>query len=153
MDSEVTATDKGVWITVKKGRGKPKLVQLIRYETIPGGGMTKVLTEDGADFIEDMASKGSVLSEIADILGITKNTLYAPHNKERTKAAYSSGTARCRDSLRHAQVSKALDGDSRMLVWLGKVMLGQKEQDMTASSELSEFVKNMNAVDGDAEEE
>lgn len=152
MEFEVTVTDKGVWIT--RGKGKRKTItQVVRFDTIPGGGQIKVVTEEGAKVIEEMASEGSVLEEIADILCISRSTLYTPQNRDCVKTAYSKGRATCNDRLRHAQVSKALEGDPKMLTWLGKVLLGQREQDAGPSSELAEFTKAMQGVSGDTEEE
>ena len=152
MEFEVTVTDKGVWIT--RGKGKRKtMTQVVRFDAIPGGGQIKVVTEEGAKVIEEMASEGSVLDEIAAILCISHATLYTPHNRERVKAAYEKGRAMCNDRLRHVQVSKAIEGDPRMLMFLGKVLLGQREQDAGPSSELGEFVKAIQGVKGDPEEE
>ena len=152
MDFDVTVTDKGVWIT--RGKGKRKtMAQVVRFDTIPGGGQIKVVTEEGAKVVEEMASEGSVLDEIAAILCISHATLYTPHNRERVKSAYEKGRAMCNDRLRHAQVSKAMEGDPRMLMFLGKVLLGQREEDAGPSSELAEFVKTVQGVSGDPEEE
>lgn len=41
--------------------------------------------------------------------------------------AYKKGSGLCLMRLREAQVKKALTGDSTMLIWLGKVLLGQRE--------------------------
>lgn len=152
MEFDVTVTDKGVWIT--RGKGKRKtMTQVVRFDTIPGGGQIKVITEEGAKVVEEMASEGSVLDEIATILCISTPTLFAPHNKERVKIAYEKGRAMCNDMLRHAQVSKAMEGDPRMLMFLGKVLLGQREQDAGPSSELAEFTKAVQSASGDTEEE
>ena len=128
-------------------------MQVIRYDPLPGGGRLKVLTEEGACYIEQWASKGAVLEELADVLCISRNTFYAPHNKERTKMAYAKGLGRCKSKLRSKQVEEAMDGDRQMLIFLGKVFLGQRETEQTASSELAEFVKSLGAVDADPEEE
>ena len=46
-----------------------------------------------------------------------------------------------------------MDGDRQMLIFLGKVFLGQRETEQTASSELADFVKALGAIDADPEEE
>ena len=46
-----------------------------------------------------------------------------------------------------------MDGDRQMLIFLGKVFLGQRETEQTASSELAEFVKTVQSASGDTEEE
>ena len=117
----------GIWLTVTVDK-KPRLVKVIAYEPSDGGGPRKVLTEDGAEYIRRMARRGCVLKDIAAEMGINEQTLYAPHNRERTKEAYSKGVSECDNRLRAAQVSRALDGNATMLVWLGKVRLGQRDE-------------------------
>lgn len=112
-----------------------------------------MLTEEGACFIEQWAERGAILEEIADCMGVHRNTLSAPHNKALAQEAYQRGTSRCNIGLRRKQVEVAMDGNPRMLEWLGRVRLGQKDQDAAASSELAEFVKSLGAVDADPEEE
>lgn len=149
-----TITEKGIWVVMKRGKGKAKLTQVIRFEPSNGGAPRKVLTEDGAYFIETWASRGAILEEIADCMGVHRNTLSAPHNRALAQEAYRTGASRCNISLRRRQVEVAMDGNPRMLEWLGRVRLGQKDQDATASSELAGFVKAMQSrPKGDPEEE
>jgi hypothetical protein len=126
---------------------------VIRFEPSGGGAPRKVLTEEGACFIEQWAERGAILEEIAECMGIHRNTLSAPHNKALAQEAYRRGTSRCNIGLRRRQVEVAMDGNPKMLEWLGRVRLGQKDQDATASSELTEFVKAMQSERGDTEEE
>lgn len=152
MEFEVTETDKGVWVTIKGGESERKSLA-VRYETVPGGGRAKIVTEAGARIIEELASEGANIDEMADALGICRNTFYTANNKERTKTAYAKGIARCKTRLRSKQVEVAMRGDKIMLMFLGKVMLGQRETEQTASSELTEFVKAMQSERRDTEEE
>ncbi len=149
----LTITDKGVWVIMKRGKGKAKLTQVFRFEPSDGGAPRKVLTEDGAYFIETWASRGAILEEIADVMGVHRNTLSAPHNKALAHEAYQRGKSKCNTSLRRKQVEVAMSGNPKMLEWLGRVRLGQKEQDTSAASELGEFVKAMDSENGDTEEE
>ena len=126
---------------------------MIRFEPSGGGAPRKVLTEEGACFIEQWAERGAILEEIAECMGIHRNTLSAPHNKALAQEAYRRGTSRCNIGLRRRQVEVAMDGNPRMLEWLGRVRLGQKDQDAAASSELAEFTKAMQSASGDTEEE
>lgn len=43
------------------------------------------------------------------------------------QAAYENGRGKARLSLRRAQIEKATNGDSTMLIWLGKQLLGQRD--------------------------
>ena len=103
-------------------------MEVIRFEPSDGGGPRKVVTEDGECYIEWMARKGCVLEEIAEEMGVHRNTLSAPHNKERTQRAYDKGYAECNNRLRRAQVSHAIDGNAQLLIWLGKTRLGQRDE-------------------------
>lgn len=83
--------------------------------------------------IEQMASSGSSWAEMADFFGVSDRTL-------RTKyyQAYKRGISRLKHSLRSTQVEVALgvrDDEGKivippnitMLIWLGKVYLGQRD--------------------------
>ena len=60
--------------------------------------------------------------EIADILGISENSV-RKNFTNLLEQARSVG----RRSLRRAQMTKAMEGDSRMLIFLGKQYLSQKD--------------------------
>lgn len=52
------------------------------------------------------------------------------------------------DSLLHAkQFEKAMKGDNSMLIWLGKVRLGQREMDVTAINALQTFEEFLKFVE------
>lgn len=61
--------------------------------------------------------------EIASIVGVSHTTI-ANKFKDLIEAGQNAG----RKSLRRAQWEKALSGSDRMLVWLGKQYLDQKDQ-------------------------
>jgi hypothetical protein len=103
-------------------------MNVVRFEKLEGGGLRKVVTEDGECYIEWMARKGCVLEEIAEEMGVTRPTLFTLHNKDRVKTAYDKGYAECNNRIRRAQVSHAIEGNAQLLIWLGKVRLGQKDE-------------------------
>lgn len=150
MESE--ETDKGVWVTVAEG-GSRKVVLAVRYDKPKGGGRKKVITADGAKVIETLASQGCILDDIASEMGIAKKTLYTEVNKAKVHDAYERGVAKRDNLLRRAQFQKAVKGNATMLIWLGKVWLGQREADAEASSDLANFAKAIQGVRGDTEEE
>jgi len=123
----MTDEEDGVWLTIRVDNA-PKRVQVIRTEQSDGGAPRKVVTEDGERYIEHMASKGCALRDIAYEMCVSDRTFYADHNKARVQEAYRRGSAKCDNRLRAAQVARALDGNATMLVWLGKVRLGQRDE-------------------------
>jgi DNA-binding Lrp family transcriptional regulator len=72
--------------------------------------------------ISKLASYGLTNAEIADFLGISEATL-----KRRAQAALSTGRSQLKLRLRKKQIAVALKGNVSMLIWLGKVYLGQRE--------------------------
>ncbi len=75
------------------------------------------------DQIEALASIGCTDTEIALLAGISEATL-----QRRFDAYLKRGRGSLKTRLRKAQIDKALAGDTTMLIWLGKVMLGQREK-------------------------
>lgn len=69
-----------------------------------------------------LAQVGCTDEEIASHLDCSPDTL-----TRRYADLLKKGRAQLRMSLRRAQVKKALAGDNTMLIWLGKILLGQKE--------------------------
>ena len=59
---------------------------------------------------------------------------------------YAQNAAGGKMSLRRRQYSAAMDGNSAMLIWLGKQWLGQKEPEKEAdksTAELAELIKEL----------
>ena len=69
-----------------------------------------------------LANIGCKDTEIADWFGIDGNTLRYNFSVELTK-----GRLALNQSLRRAQLQVALNGNPTMLIFLGKVLLGQRE--------------------------
>lgn len=103
------------------------------------------LTEDGAKYIRNLLAQGCIISDILDEIGITRDTLNAPHNRELFNNALTEGRARFRSSLRAKQTEVALNGCSSMLIFLGKNYLDQSDRveqsDPDIPSPLTEFAK------------
>ncbi len=72
-----------------------------------------------------LASIGCKDTEIADWFGIDGNTLRYNFSVELTK-----GRLTLNQSLRRAQLQVALNGNPTMLIFLGKVLLGQREDSL-----------------------
>ena len=63
-------------------------------------------------------------AEIADILEISRVTL---HKDKQFLNNYNLGKAKAKKSLRSAQYKYALKGNAKLLIWLGKNYLYQKD--------------------------
>lgn len=77
------------------------------------------------DEIREFAAEGNTIEDISDLLGVSSNVI---SNHPEYKRAYELGLADMRTSLRHWQFQAAKSGNVTMLIWLGKVILGQKEE-------------------------
>lgn len=73
--------------------------------------------------LADLASIGCTNQELSAILGVSEDTITRNYAD-----ILENGRANLRMSLRRKQVEKANAGDGTMLVWLGKNMLGQRDQ-------------------------
>ena len=74
--------------------------------------------------VEQLASIGCRHEEIAATLGVSKDLLDA---RPEYPAIYAAGAAKGCGSIRRRQFQSAMAGSVPMLIWLGKVMLKQKE--------------------------
>ena len=74
--------------------------------------------------VEALAAIGCSQEEIAAELGIGETTL-----KRHCGPILKRGTKKCHVKLRSAMFRHAMKGDPRLLVFLGKVYLGLKEDD------------------------
>lgn len=88
-----------------------------------------------ATAIEGMAAVGATDVEIAHFLGCSVDTL-----NRRFAENLAKSRAGMRLRLRQAQYKQAIAGDRTMLVWLGKVMLGQKETTVTELHDMPQVV-------------
>lgn len=74
------------------------------------------------DLIFKLATLHCTYAEIAEVAGTTVAIL-----EKRFKNLIEKGRAEGKKSLRRAQMEKALAGDVRMLIWMGKQYLDQKD--------------------------
>lgn len=73
--------------------------------------------------IIQLASVGMTNQEIAQVAGIDMRTLH-----RRFRIQLEQGRNQMKLSLRRAQLTRALDGNVPMLIWLGKQYLDQRER-------------------------
>ncbi len=87
------------------------------------------------DAVTKLAEVGCTVAEIAYVVGCSKDTL-----ERRFAASIEKGRQSGNASLRKKQHELAMTGDRTMLVWLGKVRLGQKETQVVETRDLPEVV-------------
>ena len=73
--------------------------------------------------VEKLAGYGCTNTEIAGVYGCSADLIDKSYSEFLTK-----GRANLKKRLRKAQLDAALSGNSPMLIWLGKQMLGQVDR-------------------------
>ena len=73
--------------------------------------------------VEKLAGYGCTNTEIAGVYGCSADLIDKSYSEFLTK-----GRANLKKRLRKAQLDTALSGNSTMLIWLGKQMLGQVDK-------------------------
>lgn len=81
-----------------------------------------------AGLIEQLASIFCTNEEIAKICGVTRKTLSTNYGD-----VLELGRSQAKASLRRRQWEKAMDGNTTMLIWLGKQYLEQRDQPESSS--------------------
>lgn len=84
--------------------------------------MARPLKEIDADLVEKLASVGCTVEEVALVCDCSRDTL-----ERRFAANIAKGRAEGRTSLRKLQWDSARSGNVTMQIFLGKVVLGQRE--------------------------
>lgn len=114
---------------IKRGRGRP-------------AGSNK---EIDVKTVESAAGIGCTVEEIAAVVGVSTKTIYsrmkdAPEIMEAIERGRETGKA----TLRRLQWQGAQAGNATMLVWLGKQILGQRDQvdtNISVAKPLEELLK------------
>lgn len=71
---------------------------------------------------------GATDVEIAHYFGVSQKTIQRMKDDPTWAAAYENGRAKMKISLRRAQLEAAYKGNATMLIWLGKQLLGQRDE-------------------------
>jgi hypothetical protein len=82
----------------------------------------KEIAKANKDLVRRLSEIHCSLAEISHITGISKGTLEKKYSSE-----IDQGKANGTMGLRRTQMTRAMDGDPRMLIFLGKNLLGQSE--------------------------
>lgn len=86
--------------------------------------MARPQVEIDSEVVEGMAGVGATNCEIADFCGVDEGTIRHRFSEILTKARSSM-----KKRLRQVQYRQAVDeGNTTMLIWLGKQMLGQSDK-------------------------
>lgn len=105
----------------RKGKStKSKAPPLPRSEAPKKTGRPPVQVD--VKVLEGLAKISCTYAEMASVLGVSENTL-----ERRFGARIKEWAEHGKSSLRRAQWKSALGGDRTMLIWLGKQMLGQRD--------------------------
>ena len=86
------------------------------------GGRPKAVIDYG--YVEKLAAIHCTEGEISAVLGVSVRTL---QRDDEFCRIYKKGIEIGKSSIRRAQFKKAIGGDTSMLIWLGKQMLGQSD--------------------------
>ncbi len=111
----------------KEDRKQPRFGEMTKQGLIVGRGDTKTIIPPAE--VEKLASYHCTNTEIADFFDIPIKTLEYNFAKLIQKAR-----SQTKQRLRKAQLEVALNGNTSMLIWLGKNILGQQDQPTSEGS-------------------
>jgi DNA-binding MurR/RpiR family transcriptional regulator len=77
--------------------------------------------------VEAAAAFYATMDEIAAVLEVSTATVKRAARTLEFQEAYERGRAKCRYTLRRMQVELAESGNATMQIWLGKQILGQRD--------------------------
>lgn len=86
----------------------------------------KVLNSVGMRVVTALAAQNCPKEAIASELGVKYDTLLTPHNEANFLEAYKKGQDRAKRTLSQYQMELARV-NATMAIWLGKQLLGQRE--------------------------
>ena len=102
-----------------RGSKKDKSGSVTKEGIVVGRDKTVVVPEE----VYKLAKLHCTNREIAEWFGIEESTL-----KYNFSDIMAKGRTETKQALRRAQLKNALEGNTTMQIWLGKQMLGQREQ-------------------------
>ena len=101
-----------------------------------------------AELVEALAARDTPQSEVAEMLGVSCDTI---QRDPVLHGAWKKGRARMRGNLRGWQLRAARNGNSAILVWLGKTILGQREgnSESTPKIDIQARLRELDELDND----
>jgi hypothetical protein len=88
--------------------------------------------------VEKLASIGATQPEMAAWFGVSLSTIEKRLAQEPNHSALEKGMAKFKLSVRRKQAQLLEDGNVTMAIWLGKQVLGQRDQSSLAHQMLDE---------------
>lgn len=108
--------------------------------------MRPKLAIDG-EVVQRLASMQCTNTEIAAVLGCSRSLI-----EKRFRKELDVGAEQGRAKLRRVQWRKAMKGDTTMLIWLGKNMLGQSDKaEVTQKNTIIEVVDEQRTLNRDSD--
>lgn len=101
-------------------RREPEWGTVERQGLVVGRGKNKKVVPP--DEVYKLASLGCSVTEMSDWFGVSQSTL-----KYNFSEYIKKGKEHIKQKLRRAQIETAMKGNSALLIWLGKNMLGQSD--------------------------
>lgn len=106
----------------------PKLIKIADQEKDKGGRPKFEMTEKRRHLCLSLAAILCTNEEIAQILGICKDTFYVRLSEDdEFSDSFKKARYHGKASIRRAQFRRAMNGSDTMLIWLGKTELKQTE--------------------------
>jgi len=90
------------------------------------------------DEVEKLASIGATQPEMAAWFGVSLSTIEKRLAQEPNHAALEKGMAKFKLSVRRKQAQLLEEGNVTMAIWLGKQVLGQRDQTLLGHQMLDE---------------
>lgn len=115
-----------IWSTMMRGSKKDKKGTVTKEGIVVGRDKKVVIPEE----VEKLAKLWCTDKEIAEWFGIDANTL-----KYNFSDIITKGRIETKQALRRAQLKNALSGNTTMLIFLGKAILGQSDQPVPEDNE------------------
>ena len=116
-----------------------------RPEDVPPGSPGRDPKPRDPKMIEELASIGCTVPEIASVLDCSTQHLYNHYHDNVIK-----GRNRGNETLRRAQWHHAMKGNSALLIWLGKNVLRQRDvppEDLQFNGKLSQLLDAINKLE------
>lgn len=104
--------------------------------------MARPRKEIDLEQVEKLAAINCSMAEIASIVGCSVDTL-----QRNYAVVIEKGRHKMRVSLKRKQYELAMEGDRTMLVWLGKIILGQRDQAEVKVSYLRRVIKRLDGTE------
>ena len=100
--------------------------------------------------LEKLGTLCVTVGEAADVLGVSRSTLTRRLREPVYRCAWNRGRVAVKIALRRKQIDLAMAGNVTMLIWLGKQLLGQKndpEPPAPLPRETNEFILSLDELE------